>query len=408
MRKLNPSMKLKVAVCGKGGREHALAWKISQSPFCDRVVVVPGNAGINREFECINVDPLNFEKLTAALKDVDLVVIGPDDYLAAGMTDFLQAKGFTVFGPTKSAAKLEWSKSFAKDVMRAAGIPFADSLSVDKESLDRVAEKLGYPLVIKDDGLALGKGVFICANEPVALLALESLQGKKIFAEKFLQGREVSLFAICDGTDYVVMEPACDYKRLNDGDRGPNTGGMGAYSPAPWFENHEAIGAQIFPAVLNEMKKRGIPFSGLLYAGLMVDRDGFHVLEFNARFGDPETQVLLPRMKSDLLPLLYNSSVATEKISWTDEVAVNAVAASPGYPGTPEVGAQLTGQTKERVFYAGVKQNGEELVTAGGRVFSVTTLGRNFKEANTKASTALSDFSFLRMHYRRDIAGGCA
>ena len=157
-----------------------------------------------------------------------------------------------------------------------------------------------------------------------------------------------------------------------------------------------------FPSsVLNEMKKRGIPFSGLLYAGLMVDRDGFHVLEFNARFGDPETQVLLPRMKSDLLPLLYNSSVATEKISWTDEVAVNAVAASPGYPGTPEVGAQLTGQTKERVFYAGVKQN-------GGRVFSVTTLGRNFKEANTKASTALSDFSFLRMHYRRDIAGGCA
>ena len=400
LKELKPGDQIKVAVCGTGGREHALAWKISQSPFCGSVVVVPGNAGINREFECIDVDPMNFEKLAAVLKGVDLVVIGPDDYLASGMSDFLRERGFKVFGPSKAAAKLECSKSFAKEVMRSAGVPFAESQQIDD------VKKLKYPLVIKDDGLALGKGVFICANEAEALAALDALKGKKIFAEKFLNGREVSLFAVCDGTDYIAFEPACDYKRLNDGNLGPNTGGMGAYSPVPWFKNSETVAREIFPAILMQMKKRGTPFTGLLYAGLMVGTDGFHLLEFNARFGDPETQVLLPRLKSDLLPFLFNTSLAGMKMDWSTDCGVNTVVASAGYPSKPETGYLLQGRTSERVFYSGVQQRDQDLVTSGGRVFSVTATGTDFSSANAKVRKALSEYGFKKMHYRRDIAGG--
>ncbi|MBI2606735.1 MAG: phosphoribosylamine--glycine ligase [Deltaproteobacteria bacterium] len=419
--------RLTVAVLGSGGREHALAWKIAQSPHCARVITVPGNAGMKtREGALIArvaVDPLDAtarhavptaDALVAALKreDVDFVVIGPDEMLAADLAGILSRAGFLVFGPDRAAARLEWSKGFAKSVMDSCGVPNANALPVTLETLGVCAERLGgYPLVLKFDGLALGKGVRVCAHEAEAREFLRERGNAGVFAEQFLAGREVSLFAVCDGERFLLLEPACDYKRLLDGDRGPNTGGMGAYSPVPWITGarKRAMSMSVFPRVLAEMRKRGTPFKGLLYAGLMVGTSGFHVLEFNARFGDPETQALMPRLKSDLLPALHAAargdlSLAPE-LEWSGEFCVNVVAASRGYPEKAETGFAIRVEEDPNafVFFAGVR---EGLVTSGGRVLSVSALGPTLEEARARAIAALSSVRFEGMQYRRDIAVG--
>jgi phosphoribosylamine--glycine ligase len=432
---------IRVAVVGSGGREHALARKIASSPFCKSVVVLPGNAGMLRDHSIhtrrkISIAQPSTSKGDDGFQDIDLVVIGPDDLLAAGMTDELQAKGHLVFGPTKAAAKLEWSKSFAKKILEATGIPSAHHVLLtekDQERMSEIAVELGgYPLVLKYDGLALGKGVLICETEGEALAFLADVfSGKKfsarddsphpsVVAERFLQGHEISLFALTDGDSYVLLDPACDHKRLLDGNRGPNTGGMGAYSPVPWLppERVRQIGEKIFPPVLAKMREIKTPFRGLLYAGLMVRGSEYWVLEFNARFGDPETQVVLPRLESDLLPLLYGvacgdllKNLEAHPLRWTSATCVNVVAASEGYPEKPKVGFPITGRVSDdaQVFYSGVRavadaSPGESgLVTSGGRVFSVSCLGETVEDARAKAIAALQELRFEGMHYRKDI-----
>jgi phosphoribosylamine--glycine ligase len=358
------------------------------------------------------------------------------------MVDDLEAAGLAVFGPRKAAARIESSKSFAKEMMTAAGVPTARSVtltSADEARLEAAAEALGgYPIVLKYDGLALGKGVRICADPREALeFAREIVEGGRfkkagskaksnepvIVAEQFLTGHEVSLFALTDGRSYVPLEPACDHKRLSEGNVGPNTGGMGAYSPVPWLSKGEAhaMTEKIFPPLLEKLREAKIPFRGLLYAGLMVKGEEFWVLEFNARFGDPETQAVLPRLKSDLLPLLYgiahtgSTPASFERnfdanpLRWATEACVNIVAASRGYPEKPETGFTISGLENAgrdaacRIFYAGVKAQGTQLVTSGGRVLGVSCMAESLDQARSRAIAVLESMSFEGMSFRRDI-----
>lgn len=428
-----------VAVLGSGGREHALAWKIAQSALCKQVLVMPGNDGIPALDPKIAVkkeDVTDFEALAATLKKahVDLVVVGPDDLLAIGVVDALTKEGLAVFGPTQAAARLESSKAFAKEIMRLADVPTAKHVELssgDASQLAAAAEELGgYPVVLKYDGLALGKGVRICADESDAQAFLKEVfednrfarAGSKkkeskplVIAEQFLSGHEVSLFALTDGERFVALEPACDHKRLLEGNMGPNTGGMGAYSPVPWLtkEQVQDVSKTVFPPLLAQMREAHAPFKGLLYAGLMVKGRDFWVLEFNARFGDPETQALMPRLDSDLLPVLWG--VATDSferhlnatpLRWKAESCVSVVAASQGYPEAPEVGFAISGleQVKNaKVFTAGVKGEDSALVTSGGRVLCVSALGGSLAEAGAAAHGALKNIQFEGMQFRKDV-----
>jgi phosphoribosylamine--glycine ligase len=399
-------LRVKVLVVGSGGREHALAWKLVQSDRCDELHAAPGNPGIAALGRCHPIRGEDGESLLAFCVDheIDLVVIGPEAPLVAGVGDQLRHAGLRVFGPSADAARIEGSKSFAKDVMDAAGVPTAARLPVAKP-----------PCVIKLDGLAAGKGVFVCHTQEeldAALRATASSAGGLVI-EELLEGEEVSVFAICDGRDAVALPPAQDYKRIGDGNRGPNTGGMGSYSPVPGFGTTEAerIVETVHRPVLAELERRGTPFVGLLYAGLILTDDGARVLEFNCRFGDPETQSILPRLEADLLPVLAAAAEGTlpdGELSGVD-AAVTIVLAGGAYPersdsGTPIAGVADAEAAGAHVFHAGTALRGDQLVTNGGRILNVTATGPSVAEARDRAyaATALIDFDGKR--FRGDVA----
>jgi len=421
-----------VLVIGSGGREHALAWKFSKSPRVSRVIVAPGNDAMEAWMRWpldfskgLSENRAEFERLAdrAIAEKVDLVVVGPDNPLADGIVDVLTAKGLACFGPTAGAAQIEASKAFAKEVMEAAGVPTAccsivQTVDEARSFLEAADWSLGW--VLKADGLALGKGVFVCSTLAQALEVLEtseSLRKGRIVIEEQLHGEEISWMAFCDGKQCALLEPARDHKRLLDQDHGPNTGGMGAFSPVPGIpdEWYERVRKEVFVPTLQEMEKRGVSFRGLLYAGLMVDlkNNRFWVLEFNARFGDPETQVLLPRMADDLY--LWCNAVArhnladlSNRVGFAKETAVTVVAAARGYPDSPEKGDVIEGLKvlPPQFFYAGVAKRFGKWVTHGGRVLATVGMGSDLSEARKDAYEKLRSISFKGMQYRTDIGLG--
>jgi phosphoribosylamine---glycine ligase len=397
---------VKVVVVGSGAREHALAWRISQSPLLTELHAAPGNPGIARLGVCHPVRATDADGLLALARaiDADLVVIGPEAPLVAGVADELRRAGVAVVGPGAEAARIEGSKTFAKEVMRAAGVPTAEALSVARP-----------PCVVKADGLAAGKGVFVCRTAAEAAAALEAANalGGPVLVEELLEGREVSLFALCDGGRAVPLGAAQDYKRAHDGDEGPNTGGMGAYSPPRAFDEASALVERIHQPVLDELARRGTPFVGCLFAGLMLTEQGPRVLEFNARFGDPETQVLLPRLEGDLLEALHAAATgdaAGVALQEGDGASVTVVLTGPEYPersdhsGAVIAGIDAAELTGALVFHGGTAIRGGELVTNGGRILSVTAVGENVESARLRAYEAVGAISFDGARYRTDIA----
>jgi phosphoribosylamine---glycine ligase len=394
---------VRVLVVGSGGREHALAWALSRSSGLDDLHAAPGNPGIAALATCHPVradDQAALASLALELR-VDLVVVGPEAPLVAGLADNLRRRGIAVFGPSAAAARIEGSKSFAKAVMDAAGVPTAQTLAVAQP-----------PCVVKADGLASGKGVWVCRTQDeldAALQAAEAL-GQPFHVEELLEGPELSVFAIAAGERAIAFPPARDYKRIGDGDTGPNTGGMGSFSPLPDAPDSDAdeILETIHLPVLRELAQRGSPFHGLLYAGLMRTEDGLRVIEFNCRFGDPETQSLLPRLDGDLLPLLLCDPAATLEVS--GQAAVTVVLAAPGYParsddrGTPIEGVDDAAATGALILHAGTALHNGRLVTNGGRVLDVVGLGETVAAARTAAYDAVSRIHFAGMQFRTDIA----
>jgi phosphoribosylamine--glycine ligase len=388
---------------GSGGREHALAWKLSRSSGLEELHAAPGNPGIAELGHCHPVraeDGEGLLDLAGALR-VDLVVVGPEAPLVAGVADELRHLGVAVFGPSAAAARIEGSKSFAKDVLRTAGVPTAESLSVARP-----------PCVIKADGLAAGKGVFVCRtqDELDAALRAASAFGNSIVIEELLEGDEVSLFAVCDGARAVALPAAQDFKRISDGDEGPNTGGMGSYSPVGG--DVESLVSAVHQPVVDELAARGTPFVGLLFAGVMLTDDGPYVLEFNCRFGDPETQSVLPRLETDLLELLAAAAggdLSAASVSVDENAAVTVVVAAGEYPEAGDVGTPIEGiddaqATGALVFHAGTALKGDRIVTNGGRILNVTAVADSVSAARDRAYEACELISFPRMRYRRDIA----
>jgi phosphoribosylamine--glycine ligase len=397
---------MKLLVIGSGGREHALAWKLSASADLDELHAAPGNPGISALGQCHPVRAEDGEGLLSLCRELgtDLVVVGPEAPLVVGLVDTLRRGGVAAFGPTLAAARIEGSKGFAKDVLEAAGVPTAQRLAVARP-----------PCVVKVDGLAAGKGVFVChtQDELDAGLHAASELGGDLLIEELLEGEEVSLFAISDGERAVALAPAQDFKRVGDHDTGPNTGGMGAHSPVPGLGEPEVeeLLETVHRPVLAELTERDAPFTGLLYAGLMLTEDGPRVLEFNCRFGDPETQAILPRVEGDLLPLLVGAATGelSGGVSFGEDAAVTVVLAGGDYParsdsGTPIEGVEDAEATGALVFHAGTALQGGRLVTNGGRVLAVTATGDDLGSARTRAYEAASRISFAGMRYRRDIA----
>ena len=398
---------MNVLLVGAGGREHALAWKISQSPRLAELHAAPGNPGIAALGACHPLRSDDPEALLGLCREagIDLVVVGPEAPLVAGVADHLRHAGIAVFGPGAPAAKIEGSKSFAKDVMAAAGVPTARALGQARA-----------PCVVKADGLAAGKGVFVCRTQEEVAAALDRARGlgQPIVVEELLEGEEVSLFALCDGDEALPLAPAQDFKRLLDGDEGPNTGGMGSYSPVPALSPEEAaeLVESVHRPVLRELAAHGAPFQGLLYAGLMLTEDGPRVLEFNCRFGDPETQAILPRLEGDLLEALAaaaEGTLAGVELAARPGAAVTVVLAASGYPDRPESGLPLGGiadaeATGALVFHAGTALRGGSLVSAGGRVLDVTGVGASVGEARERAYRAVDLIEFAGVQYRRDVA----
>jgi len=391
---------------GSGGREHALAWKLAQSDACDELHAAPGNPGIARLGRCHPLRAEDGEGLLAFCSDheVDLAVVGPEAPLVAGVADQLRHAGVAVFGPSAEAARIEGSKGFAKDVMAAAGVPTAERLAVARP-----------PCVVKVDGLAAGKGVFICRtqDELDAGLRAAAAHDDALVIEELLDGEELSVFAVCDGRNAIALAPAQDFKRVGDGDSGPNTGGMGSYSPVPRFgpaEVEELLEAVHRP-VLTELARRGSPFVGCLYAGLILTDSGPRVLEFNCRFGDPETQSIIPLLDGDLLSLLHAAATGevSAEVAATDQAAVTVVLASPEYPerndtGTPIEGVADAEASGALVFHAGTAMRDGRLVTNGGRILNVTGLGSDVAAARAAAYEAVEQISYPGMRFRRDIA----
>jgi phosphoribosylamine--glycine ligase len=397
---------VQVLVVGSGAREHALAWRLAQSPGLTELHAAPGNPGIAQLGRCHPVRPDDAEGLLSLAVTIgaDLVVIGPEGPLVAGVADELRTNGIPVFGPSGEAARIEGSKAFAKDVMRAAGVPIAETLSVARA-----------PCVVKADGLASGKGVFVChtAEELDEALQAVTAFGGDFVIEELLEGEEVSLFALSDGRQVLPFGAAQDFKRIGDGDTGPNTGGMGAYSPVPWFDRAEELVAAIHQPVVDELARRGSPFIGVLFAGLMITENGPKVLEFNARFGDPETQVLMPRFEGDLLQLLFACAVGDLSGSSArlgDDAAVTIVLAAPDYPARSDfAGAAIEGIAAAEaagalVFHGGTAVRNGTVVTNGGRILSVTATGLTVTDARDRAYAAVDLISFDGVQYRRDIA----
>ena len=417
---------MKILVVGSGGREHALVWKLGRSPGAARIFCAPGNAGTAEIAEnvAISANDLNALVRFARENRIDLTVVGPDDPLAAGIADLFIAEKLRVFGPTKSAARVEASKIFAKEVMRARNIPTGEARTfTDRKEALQYCEKLEFPVVIKADGLALGKGVVIASDDCAARSAIDEMMiegrfgdaGRRIVIEEFLRGTECSIHALVDGRNYRLLESARDHKRALDGDQGANTGGMGAFSPADNWNKELRLQfeTKIMQPLISGLLEQGITFQGLLYPGLMITSDGPRVLEFNCRFGDPETQALLPRMTSDLLPLLdatIDGKLDTCAIEWDSRAAVTVVLASGGYPGKYEIGKTISGVDQAarledvRIFHAGTKRVDGELTSAGGRVLAVTALGATLENARARAYEAASLIHFENCHYRQDIA----
>jgi phosphoribosylamine--glycine ligase len=416
---------MKILVIGSGGREHALAWKLRQSPYTDRIFCAPGNAGTEEIAENVPIPAGDLEALARFAKEnrIDLTVVGPDDPLASGIIDLFKAKKLRAFGPDKSAARIESSKIFAKELMRVHHIPTAEAGTFsDITQALRYCERVKFPVVIKADGLALGKGVIIATDPSMARATIDEMMnqrrfgaaGQRIVIEQFLHGTECSLHALLDGKNYLLLESARDHKRALDGDEGPNTGGMGAFSPADnWNTKLQSrFEPEIMQPLLSALVQEGVTFRGLLYPGLIITSEGPRVLEFNCRFGDPETQALLPRMKSDLLPLLeatIDGNIEKCAIEWDPRAAVTVVMASAGYPGKYETGKSITGLDDAaklenvRIFHAGTKRDGP-VKTAGGRVLAITALGSTVELARKLAYEAVPRIHFEGCYYRRDIA----
>jgi phosphoribosylamine--glycine ligase len=396
---------VRVLLVGSGAREHALAWRLVQSPTLSQLHAAPGNPGIAQLGAChpVRADDRDGVLGLAVTLSVDLAVIGPEAPLVAGVADELRHAGIAVFGPGAPAARIEGSKSFAKEVLEAAGVATAASLPVARP-----------PCVIKADGLAAGKGVFVCRtpDEVDAGLLEATALGGPIVVEELLEGREASLFALCDGTRAVPLGAAQDFKRASDGDLGPNTGGMGAYSPVPWLDTPADLVARIHQPVVDELASRGTPFVGCLFAGLMLTDDGARVLEFNARFGDPETQALLPRLEGDLLEALFAAATgrAVDTLRERAEAAVTVVLAGPQYPersdyaGAPIDGIGEAEANGALVFHGGTAMRDGRLVTNGGRILSVTALASDLEQARQRAYEAVERVRFEGVRFRRDIA----
>ncbi|MBI4743737.1 MAG: phosphoribosylamine--glycine ligase [Actinobacteria bacterium] len=418
---------MNVLIVGSGGREHALAYKISQSEKVDKIFCIPGNAGISSLVTaCFDYDVSDVKSLVNFAKSelIDLTVVGPEVPLVNGIVDEFEKEGLRVFGPNKKAAQMEGSKIFAKRLLEKYNIPTAKSFVFDDydKALDYI-NKNTPPFVIKADGLAAGKGVMIASDKNTAEESVKDCfikrkfkeAGKKVLIEEFLSGDEVSILSFVDGETILPMTPAQDYKKVFDGDKGLNTGGMGAYSPVPIVtdEVYETITSQILLPTLDALKNEGIIYKGVLYAGLIFTSDGPKVLEFNVRFGDPETQAILPRLKNDLVDLIdavVDGNLSDKKLEWRKEKCVSVVLASGGYPEDYSTGYEIKGLEKLEkmdgisVFHAGTSFKDGKVVTAGGRVLNISALGSSFEEARKKAYAAINEIYFENMHYRKDIA----
>ena len=416
---------MKVLIVGSGGREHAIATSVAKSDKVDQIYCAPGNAGIAELAECVDIGAMELEKLAdfAQEKKIDLTIIGMDDPLVAGVVDVFEERGLRVFGPRKNAAILEGSKAFSKDLMKKYNIPTAgyETFTTAGEALEYL-ETSEYPIVLKADGLALGKGVLICntkeeAKEGVKTLMLDKQfgsAGDKIVIEEFMVGREVSVLCYCDGTHIVPMTSAQDHKRAKDGDQGLNTGGMGTFSPSPFYtkEVDEFCHKYIYQASMDAMKAEGRPFTGIMFFGLMLTDKGPKVLEYNARFGDPEAQVVLPRMKNDIIDVMeacIDGKLDQIDLQFEDNAAVCVVLASDGYPEHYEKGKLISGLERFKdadgyyVFHAGTKKTSEGIVTNGGRVLGVTAKGADLKEARANAYKATQWIEFENKYMRNDI-----
>lgn len=419
---------MNLLLVGAGAREHAIAWKLRHSPRLDDLFVAPGNPGTAELGTNLTLDPRDHEALVRACRNrhIDLVVIGNEEPLAAGVVDRLAVEGIAAFGPTRAAAEIEWSKAFAKELMARHGIPTAPfAVFEDAAAARRYVEAQEGPLVVKADGLAAGKGSIVTHSREEALGAVEKIlterafgdAGARIVIEQRLFGRETSAHAFTDGATVRHMPFSCDHKPVFDGDRGPNTGGMGAYSPPPWLDDTTAATARrtITEAAVQAMHSEGRPYRGVLYPGLMITDQGPQVIEFNSRFGDPETQVLLPRLENDLLEILWavaNNRLAEVDVRWSDRACVGIVLASGGYPETYETGFPIEGLTDvdpdALVFHAGTRRHNGALVTAGGRVLTVVATGATLAEASERAYRNVARIRFEGMHYRRDIGVAAA
>jgi len=416
---------LKILVVGNGAREHTLVWKLAQSRKVTEIYVAPGNAGTTQIARNLNISPTDIPGLAkiAREKKIDLVVVGPEAALAEGIVDHFQTIGIPIFGPTKQATQIEASKAFAKELMQKYGIPCARSVTFsDYSKAKEYVRQQKPPIVIKADGLAAGKGVIIAVSIPEALEALASFMeaktlgvaGDRVVIEEYLSGKEMSTFVFTDGKTVIPMVPACDYKRVFDGDQGPNTGGMGSYSPPSFYNAGLAKTVQqtIMEPTVRAMTQEKVPYQGVLYGGLMITDEGLKVLEFNARFGDPETQVTLPRLKTDLIDIILavvEGRLDQIKVEWSDDACVGVVMASGGYPGNYKTGLPISGldslDKDILVFHAGTKAgvNGQVL-TNGGRVLTVVALGKTIAQAREKVYANIRQIHFEGGHYRRDIA----
>ena len=413
---------MNVLVLGGGGREHALCWAIAKSPALRKLWCAPGNAGIAEVAECITLDILDPAVVVSTCQDmkVDLLVIGPEAPLETGVSNAARAAGINVFGPSKAAAMLETSKTFTKQVCDACHAPTAKYASFDNaEAAKTYIRAEGAPIVVKADGLAAGKGVVVASTEEEALGAVDHIfdgpGGGSVVIEEMMEGEEASFFVLTDGETIIPLAGAQDHKRAYDGDKGPNTGGMGAYSPAPVFtpELRARATEEIAKPILDEMRKRGTPYAGVLYVGLMLTTEGPKLVEINARFGDPECQCILPRLKTDLLPVLVacaKGDISGVSLDWSDETCLTVVMAAKGYPGSYESGTVIAGLDKANavegvtVFHAGTKQNEAKIVAAGGRVLGVTALGTDVATARTRAYEAVDSINWPGGFNRSDIA----
>jgi len=415
---------MKILVVGSGAREHTICWKLKQSSKLSKLYCAPGNAGISKIAECVDIKADELEKLVeySVKNSIDLVVVGPEVPLVAGLVDMLNEKGIKAFGPVKAGAKFEGSKSYSKDFMKKYSIPSANyEIYTDSEKAISELNKFNTPIVVKADGLAAGKGVLICETHEEAKEAIKSIMVKKLFGEagnsvvieEFLKGTEASLLCFVDGKKMIPMESARDYKKAYDQDKGLNTGGMGCFSPNTIFteELNKYIKENILDRTLNGFLNENIEFKGVLFIGLMIENNQAKVLEYNARFGDPETEVVLPRLKSDLIDIMLKcieGNLTEDDLQWEDNKCVTVILASGGYPESYEKGKEITGINEVDddiiIFHGGTKLSGNKTVTDGGRVLAVTAMGKSLEEARKKVYKNIHKINFEKMEYRTDIA----